>query len=72
MISYKLSISEGVRELMKQDGVDEARTVEELKRLVKIILHVVPWSERGAPGQVVRLTPEENQKVMELMNQQKS
>ena len=67
MISYKLSISEGVRELIKQDGVDE----EELKRLVKIILQVVPRRKRGASG-IVRLTPEEDQKVRELMNQQKS
>ena len=63
-----MSVSEGVRELMKQDK----RTVEELNRLVKTILQVVPdWRERGATG-IVKLNSEEEQKVMELMNQQKS
>jgi hypothetical protein len=49
-----------------------SRTAEELQRVVNIILQVVPdWRERGAAG-ILRLTSEENQKVMELMNQQKS
>jgi len=48
------------------------RTAEELDRRVKIILQVVPdWKEGGASG-IVRLTPEEERKVMELINQPKS
>jgi hypothetical protein len=47
----------------------KSRNPEELDRRVKIILQVVPdWKERGASG-VVRSTPEEEQKVMELINQ---
>jgi hypothetical protein len=43
------------------------RTTEELG---KIILHVVPdWEDRRASG-IVRLTPEEERKVMELIQQQ--
>jgi hypothetical protein len=46
-------------------------TVDELQRRVKIILQVVSnWKERAASG-VVRLTPEEERKVMELINQPK-
>jgi hypothetical protein len=45
----------------------EATTTEELG---KIILHVGPdWKDRGASG-IVRLTPEEERKVMELIQQQ--
>jgi integrase/recombinase XerD len=47
------------------------RTAEELDRRVKIILQVVPdWEERGASG-IVRLTSEEERKVMELIQQPK-
>ena len=50
----------------------DRRTAEELDRRVKIILQVVPdWKERGASG-IVRLTSEEERKVMELINQPKS
>ena len=47
-------------------------TAEELQRRAKILLQVAPdWKERTASGNA-RLTPEEERKVMELINQPKS
>jgi len=44
-------------------------TAEELNRRIKILLQVAPdWQERTAPVDV-RLTPEEERRVMELINQ---
>jgi hypothetical protein len=44
---------------------------EELQRRVKILLQVAPdWQKRTAPVNA-RLTPEEERKVMELINQPK-
>jgi hypothetical protein len=45
---------------------------EELQRRVNILLQVAPdWKERTASGAVMKLTPEEERKVMELINQPK-
>jgi integrase len=47
-------------------------TAEELQQRVRILLQVAPdWKERTASGNA-RLTPEEERKVMELINQPKS
>jgi integrase/recombinase XerD len=46
------------------------RTAEELQRRVKILLQVAPdWKERTASGAIMKLTPEEERKWMELINQ---
>ena len=53
--------------LIRPDG----RTAEELQRRAKILLQVAPdWQKRTAPVNA-RLTPEEEQKVMALINQSK-
>jgi integrase/recombinase XerD len=58
--------------IMKDGGVlikPGRRTAEELQRRAKILLQVAPdWQKRTAPVNV-RLTPEEERKVMELINQ---
>ena len=49
----------------------DRRTAEELQRRAKILLQVAPdWQKRTAPVNA-RLTPEEEQKVMALINQSK-
>ncbi len=49
----------------------DRRTAEELQRRAKILLQVAPdWQKRTAPVNA-RLTPEEERKVMELINQPK-
>jgi len=49
----------------------DRRTAEELQRRAKILLQVAPdWQKRTAPVNA-RLTPEEERKVMELINQSK-
>ena len=51
----------------------DRRTAEELKRRAKILLQVAPdWKERTASGAVMKLTPEEERKVMGLVNQSKT
>ena len=46
-------------------------TAEELDRRIKILLQVAPdWQKRTTPVND-RLTPEEERKVMELINQSK-
>jgi integrase/recombinase XerD len=46
------------------------RTAEELDRRVKLLLQVAPdWKERTASRAVMELTPEEERKWMELINQ---
>jgi hypothetical protein len=48
------------------------RTAEKLQRRAKILLQVAPdWQKRTAPVNA-RLTPEEERKVMELINESKS
>jgi alanyl-tRNA synthetase len=50
----------------------DRRTAEELQRRAKILLQVAPdWQKRTAPANA-RLTPEEERKVTELINQPKS
>ena len=50
----------------------DRRTAEELQRRAKTLLQVAPdWQKRTAPVNA-RLTPEEERKVMELINQPKS
>jgi uncharacterized coiled-coil DUF342 family protein len=60
-----------LQNVMRGGLLIKPRDTEEFDRRVKILLQVIPdWRERGASG-IVRLTSEEEQKVMESMNQSK-